>query len=271
VWWGWRHADYKTTKEWRRREKIGYIGPGTHEAIIDESLFKLATEARSGRATAGRGGAERSRGLLTGLAKCIRCGSGVGYQKRYHSRSKKNPNWRDTYTFEYICTGYKYSGICSARVMSAQKLESAVLDHVKNLYAHPKVQERIVYDGKSEEENDRDTEIARLGREIELESSKVERQTVAYERGIIPVKEYDANIQRIREETRKSRAAQGRLLTLSSQTAQHSFATQKLVASLKDFDTLWNAMELDERKMILRSIIKQIRAGEGRTEIDFIF
>ena len=48
-------------------------------------------------------------------------------------------------------------------------------------------------------------------------------------------------------------------------------AIQKLVASLKDFDTLWNAMALDERKMILRSIIKQIRAGNGAVEIDFIF
>ena len=271
VWWGWRHADYKKTKEWRRREKMGYIGPGSHEAVIDENLFKLVKEARSGRATVGRGGAQRSFGLLTGLAKCIRCGSGVGYQKRYHGRSKKNPKWKDTYTFEYICTGYKYRGICSQRVMSAQKLESAVLDHVKNLYAHPKVQERIVYDGKNEDEYERDAEIMRLGREIESESSKIERHTVAYERGIIPVEEYEANIQRIREETQKSRAAQDRLLTLSSQTAQHSFAVQKLVASLKDFDTLWNAMELDERRMILRSIIKQIRAGDGKAEIDFIF
>lgn len=271
VWWGWRHADYKKTKEWRRREKVGYIGPGTHEAIIDENLFKLVREARSGRAIAGQGGAERSFGLLTGLAKCIRCGSGVGYQKRYHCRSKKNPNWRDTYTGEYICTGYKYKGICSPRVMSAQKLESAVLDHVKNLYAHPKVQERIVYDGKSEKENEQESEIARLGREIESEASKIERQTIVYERGIISVEAYEANVQRIREETRKSRTDRDRLLTLSSLTAQHSVAIQKLVASLKDFDTLWNAMELDERKMILRSIIRQIRAGNGRTEIDFIF
>lgn len=267
VWWGWRHADYKKTKEWRRREKMGYIGPGSHEAIINENLFKLATEARSGRARAGRAGAERSLGLLTGLAKCIRCGSGVGFQKRHHSRSKRNPNWRDTYTFEYICTGYKYSGVCSPRVMSADKLESAVLDHVKNLYAHPKVQERIVYDGKSEGEK----EIARLGREIESEAARIDRQTVAYEREIIPVEEYEANVQRIREEGRKNRMERDRLLTQSSLTAQKSLAVQKLVASLKDFDTLWNAMELDEQKMILRSIIKQIRAGDGKTEIDFIF
>jgi site-specific DNA recombinase len=271
VWWGWRHADYKKTKEWRRREKMGYIGPGSHEVIIDENLFKLAKEARSGRAKAVRGGAERSFGLLTGIAKCIRCGSGVGYQKRYHSRSTKNPNWKDTFTFEYICTGYKYKGICSQRVMSGQRLESTVLDHVKNLYAHPKVQERIVYDGNSAEENERERQIARLQREIESEGSRIERQTVAYERGIIPVEEYEANVRRIHEETKKSRAAQDRLSTLSSQTAQHTFAIHKLVASMKDFDPLWDAMELDERKMILRSIIKEIRAGNGRAEIDFIF
>jgi len=271
VWWGWRHADYKKTKELRRREKMGYVGPGSHQAIIDENLFKLVQEARSGRAKAGRGGSERSFGLLTGLAKCIRCGSGVGYRKRYHSRSKQNLNWNDTVTFEYVCTGYTHKGICSFRVMSAEKLESAVLDQVKNIYAHPKVQERIVYDRKPEEEQESETEIARLGREIESEISKIDRQTVAYERGIISVEEYKANIERIREETRQNRMDQDRLLTLSSQSSQHSLAIQKLLASLRDFDTLWNEMELDERKLILRSIIKEIRAGEGRTEIDFIF
>jgi Recombinase zinc beta ribbon domain len=208
-------------------------------------------------------------GLLTGLANCIRCGSGVGYQKRYNSRSKKNPNWRDTHTAEYVCIGYKHKGICSARVMSAQKLESAVLDHVKNLYAHPKVQERIVYDGKGDEEKERESEIARLGREIESAAAKIERQTTAYERGIIPVREYEANIQRIRDETRKSSMDRDRLLTQSSLTAQRCAATEKLLASLKDFDALSNTMELDERKMILRSIIREIRAGNGRTEIDF--
>ena len=47
-------------------------------------------------------------------------------------------------------------------------------------------------------------------------------------------------------------------------------ALQKLVVSLKDFDTAWGVMELDEKKLILRSIIKEIRAGQGKVEIDFI-
>ncbi len=113
------------------------------------------------------------------------------------------------------------------------------LDIHQNLYAHPKVQERIVYDGANPEEIEQKTEIARLQREIELESSKVERQTLAYERGINSIEQYDANIQRIRDETAASRTERDRLLSLSSLTAQHTLALQKLVASMKDFDRFW--------------------------------
>jgi len=271
VWWGWRHALYRKTKEWRRRGKLGYVGPGTHKSIIDEKLFGLVQEIRSGRRTNARGGTVRSLGLLTGIAKCIRCKSGVGYQKRFHSRSKNNPNWHDTVTYEYICTGYKYKGICSQRVMSAEKLEGTVLDHVKNLYAHPKVQERIVYGGKNPEEMDREKEINRIEREIATEPIKMQRAHDAYERGIIQLEEYEENLARIRQETAKNHMEKDRLLSLSSLTAQKASAIQKLVASLKDFDTIWDAMELDERKLILRSIIKEIRAGDGRVEIGFIF
>lgn len=270
VWWGWRHAEYRKTKEWRRRGKLGYIGRGDHQSIIDENLFALVQEIRAGRVKTARGGSERSFGLFTGIAKCIRCGSGVGYQKRFHGRSKKNPKWKDTITFEYICTGYKYKGICSQRVMSAAKLEGEVLDHVKNLYAHPKVQERIIYDGKNQDETDREKEIARLDREIALEPNKMQRHHESFERGIVQIEEYEANITRIREETAKNRTEKERLASLSSLTAQKSAAIQKLIASFKDFDKLWNAMELDERKMILRSIIREIRAGNEQVEIDFI-
>ncbi len=248
---------------------MGFIGPGEHKAIIDDHLYQLVQEIRTRRSTGARGAVGRSFGLLTGIAKCIRCGSGVGYQRRLHDRSRKNPKWNNTITYEYICTGYKYKGICSQRVMSATKLESEVLDHVRNLYAHPKLQEQIVYSGNAEE-NEREKEIARIAHEIAGEPVKIQRQNEVYERGIIPIEEYEANIKRIREETAKSRMEQERLASLSSLTAQRAAAVQKLVASFKDFDAIWGAMELDEKKSILRSIIREIRAGNDHVEIDFI-
>ena len=110
----------------------------------------------------------------------------------------------------------------------------------------------------------------RLTREIEAEQTKLLRQHEAYERGINSLETYQANIGRIRAETAKSRMEQDGLQSLQHLTSQKAAAIGKLVASFRDFDTLWNAMELDERKMILRSIIKEIRAGNEKVEIDFI-
>jgi len=132
------------------------------------------------------------------------------------------------------------------------------------------VQERICYDGKNQEESDREKEVMRLTREIEAEQTKLLRQHEAYERGINSLETYQANIGRIRAETAKSRMEQDGLQSLQHLTSQKAAAIGKLVASFRDFDTLWNAMELDERKMILRSIIKEIRAGNEKVEIDFI-
>ncbi len=270
VLWGWRHAKYSITKDWIERGKMGYAGPGNHEVIIDDKLFERAQEIRQGRTKNVRGGAGRSFGMLTGIAKCIRCGAGVGYQKRYHNRSKENKNWKDTITFEYICTGYKYHGKCSQRVMSAIKLEGAVIDHIKNLYAHPKVQEKIIYDGKDQVSIDNEKEIARLTREITILPEKEKRHTEAYEKGLQTLEQYEDNLARLRSESKKNHMDKGRLETERSLTTQKSDVVAKLVNSMHNFDTFWNALQLDEKKLIIRSIIGQIRAGDGRVEVDFI-
>lgn len=269
VLWGWRHAKYAITKDWIERGKVGHVGPGNHPAIIDDVTFKRAQEIRQGRSPVVRGATARSFGLLTGIAKCIRCGSGVGYQKRHHIRSKKNPNWKDTLTFEYVCGGYKYKGICSPRVMSATKLEGAVLDHIKNLYAHPKVQESIVYDSKNQNMLDSEREIARLEREISLLPEKEKRHLEAYEKGLQTLEQCEANIARLRAEAKKNHMEADGFKTERSLTAQKSDVISKLVASMHDFNNFWSALQLDEKKLIVRSIIRQIRAGDGRVEIDF--
>ena len=154
--------------------------------------------------------------------------------------------------------------------MSGEKLEGQVLDHVRNLYSHPKVQERIVFDGKSPQDVDREKQVERIAREIALEPVKMQRQHDAYERGIISLEEYESNLWRIREETAKNRTEESQLLNITNLNRTKASAIQKLVTSMKNFDTAWAAMELDEKKLIVRSIIKEIRAGNGKVEIDFI-
>lgn len=270
VWWGWRHAEYNRTKEWRRRGKQGYTGKGEHAPIVEEALFDQVKEIRASRTKSITGGSERSFGVLTGIAKCIRCGSGVGYKKRHNNRSRQNPNWSDTLTHEYICTGYKYKGICSQRVMSGEKLEAVVLDQIKSVYGHPKVQASIDRNGDDQEEKTRARKILQLEKDIQAGPIKEQRHKEAYEKGIETLEELGTNISRIREEIKKYHVELYDLNSLSSATTQREVSVRKLVSNIKDFDNVWKSMKLDEQKAILRGIIKEIRAGDGHVEVDFI-
>ncbi len=269
VWWGWRHAEYKKTKDRRKRGMEGIITEGVHEAIISPEVFAKAQEIQKQRGQFAKGGAARSRGLLTGMLKCIRCGKGGGYKTRKHKRATQNPNWNDTITHEYICTGYKYYGECSSRIMSAEKLENAVLDHIRNIYKHPKVQERIIYKDNSKTRKNLEREIHKQDTELARIPQRMSRQEEAYETNVITIEEYGKAIQRLRSDEKRIEEEIMRLKGALHQLGQNMETLQRFAATLKDFDTMWPKLHLDEKKIILRTIIREVRAGNDRVEIDF--
>lgn len=270
VWWGWRHAEYKKTKDRRARGMQGIIAEGQHEAIISQEVFDKAQDVQKQRQQFGKGGSGRSKGLLTGLLKCIRCGKGGGYQKRYHKRSKKNPHWHDTITYEYICLGKKYYGICSNRIMSADKVEGAVTDQIRNIYNHPKVQDKIIYKGNHKTKTGLERELKQLEKEKIRIPERLKRQQEAYEMNVIPIEEYGKALQRLREGEENIDREITRINSTLFQLGQNIEILQKFAVTLKNFDRLWPRISLEEKKQILRTIIKQIRAGDGRVEIDFV-
>lgn len=269
--WGWRHADYKKNKQRSIRGHTGIEVKGTHPAIISEEIFNLAQKEKTIRANSQKGRAKMSRGLLTGIAKCIRCKSGVTYVTRHHKRVQKNPNWHDTTTHEYLCGGHKYSGICQRRVMSAEKLESSVLGQIKNLINNPIARERLIMDRSVKLDSDIKTDYGKAQRVLADIPSKRQRQQEAYEAGLITLEEYGIALQRLRDEENMYRAVTGDYDIKLQQLNEREQEISKFVQSLEDFDTLWDNATLEERKHFLRAIIKEIRAGNNKIEIDFRF
>lgn len=270
VWWGWRHAEYKKTKERQRRGQEGIIVDGNHLPIIDEPTFKLAQEIHEQRGAKSRGNAALSRGLLTGIAKCIRCGKGVSYSKRVHKHSKENPKWKDSVTFEYLCGGYKYTNICSPRVMSAIKLESAVLDQIRNIFYNPKVQEKIIYESNGEDKKELEVDLARSERELAKIPEKRKLHQEAYEKRLETAEEFGIAMERLRQDEKRYH---GDIISTKSdllKQGQTSLSLKKFVATLKDFDKMWKELELDEKRQILRATVREIRAGNGKVQVDFI-
>jgi len=269
--WGWRHPDYQKNKQRRLRGHQGIIVKGEHEPIISEEIFNLAQKEKKIRGNSQKGRAKLSRGLLTGIAKCIRCGSGVTYATRRHKRSHKNPNWHDTITHEYLCAGYKYSGICQRRVMSAEKLEGFVINQIRNLINNPIAKERLIFDRSIKLSTELEEDYKRAIHALSEIPKKLQRQQEAYEAGLITIEEYGAAVRRLREEESKYRAVAGDYETKLQQLKERQREIEKFVKSLEDFDTLWDNATFEEKKHFLRTIIKEIRAGNGKIEIDFRF
>ena len=75
---------------------------------------------------------------------------------------------------------------------------------------------------------------------------------------------------RLRDEGGRYELEVTRLKTNLLQLDQNIDVMKRFANTLKDFDNLWGKMMLDEKKQILRTVIKQIRAGDGKIEIDFV-
>lgn len=271
VLWGWRHADYKKNQQRKLRGQKGMIEKGLHKPIINDTIFQLAKKEKTIRGNSQKGRAKLSRGLLTGIAKCIRCGSGVTYTTRHHNRSKKNPRWNNTTTHEYLCGGYKYSGICQQRVMSAEKLEGFVLGQIKNLINNPIAKEKLLFDRNVQLDSDVKDDFKRASKYLEEIPRKLQRQQEAYEAGLITLEEYGIAVKRLRDEENKYHVVTDDYTNLLQQLNERQQEIAKFVEKLEDFDTLWDNALLEEKKHFLRAIIKEIRAGNGKIDIDFRF
>jgi len=272
VLWGWRHADYKKNKQRKLREHKDIIEESTeHKAIILDEIFQLAQKEKKIRGNSQKGRAKMSRGLLTGIAKCSRCGSGVTYLTRHHKRQKKNPKWNDTTTYEYLCGGYKYSRICQRRIMSATKLEEFVLNQIRNLINNPTARERLIFDRNIAISDNLEEDYKYAAKQLaDLERRRL-RVKEAYEAGIDTLEVYGANMKRLEDEESKHHVVADDYQLKLQKVNERRHELEKFTKSLEDFNTLWDNSEFEEKKHFLRMIIKEIRAGNGKIEIDFRF
>ena len=272
VLWGWRHADYKKNQQRRLRGHQGIIEDSTeHKAIIPEAIFTLAQKEKKIRGNSQKGRGKLSRGLLTGLAKCVRCGSGVTYLTRHHNRKKKNLKWNDTTTYEYLCGGYKYSGICQRRIMSATKLEEFVLNQIRNLVNNPTARERLIFDRNIAISDNLEDDYKYAAKQLADIERRRQRVKEAYEAGIDTLEVYGGNLKRLEEEENKHHVVADDYQFKLQKVNERRQELEKFTKSLEDFNILWDNAEFEEKKHFLRMIIKEIRAGNGKIEIDFRF
>lgn len=269
--WGWRNSDYSISKQKRSRCHEGIEVKGHHLAIIDESLFNRVQDVLNKRGKSYNGRAQLSKGLLTGIAKCIRCGHGVTYCTRRIKNSQRNSNWKDIVSSEYRCGGTMYGIVkCSQRVMSATKLEDAVLSQLRNYLKSPAIKRQIMDETKKPLNiKTKKSELVKINEELSKILIKRQRQEEAYEKGYLTIENYGLIMGRLNESEKKLLADRVKYSENQDNNKSSKISNQNIWKAVNDFDGLWNSLDFLGKKQFLRSVIEKIYAGNNKIDVYF--
>ncbi|MFN5824995.1 MAG: recombinase family protein, partial [Sphingomonadales bacterium] len=200
--------------------------------------------------------------LLTGLAKCATCGSGMtrtGTVRR---------NRRYSY---YSCAGCKQRGtsVCRGRNIPMEKLDSLVIEGMADKLLVP---ERVSYilDGLIERHAEKDRSVQerqqRLQAEIETITAKVTRLYAAIENDIIPLDdELTERIARLKAERDIARGSLDRIK--SNLTAKAAITPAKIDQFTKLMRERLREGEVSARKAWLGSLIQKIEVDDQEIRI----
>ena len=109
--------------------RFGLRLPGSHEAIIEDRVFRKARDiARERRPRPRTSAAEPY--LLSGLAFCASCGNRMmGVTRRQRWRTKSGERKRGTYRY-YQCQSRNNQSVCAYHTWRAEELEGATLAQI---------------------------------------------------------------------------------------------------------------------------------------------
>ena len=200
--------------------------------------------------------------LLTGLAVCATCGSGMtrtGTQRRDRSYSY------------YTCAGCHQKGpsVCKGRHIPLAKLDALILDNVKDQLLAPARLEDILCK-LVERRNSRDAEVVERRFALEAQrdqtKDKLSRLYRAIEEGVVELDpDLKTRIQSLKQERNLAETAIEQILDTASTRTQ---ITPNRLAAFSTFvrDKL-DTGDIHARKAYLRAVVSRIEVGDKNIRI----
>lgn len=262
--WGWKLSNSKRSRTRLMQGHKGVITQGKHKAIINPEQFQRIQKKMAIRAKLG-GRAVASRGLLTGLLRCGRCGG-----RSYLWTGK--PTKKNIGGSAYLCSSYSQHGtsVCPHRyIISKAKVEGAVIQKIKDLASNEKAQDEFIRQSRSTKKKDIKIKIKvneKSLKEIKENRERVEKLLITQDFGdktLINFKE--ELIKCDLKEISKTKEIENLQIELNQETETEKM-TKEAILSLMDFDKIWKKAELDVKKTLLATIIKKVVVS-GNKEI----
>jgi site-specific DNA recombinase len=236
----------------------GVLYTGEQERIIDQDTWDRVHEILQHNGN-DKGASVRNKlgALLRGLLFCVPCGTPMVHT--YTMRKSKRYRY-------YVCYNAQQQGWqnCETKSVSAQAIETAVLDSIRRIGTDPKLAEAVAAEAIEQVARQR----AALDRELDTQRRSLRRlnQSLAREAADTSV-DSGARFDRIIALQREIEAAECRLAELAAERKtcdQDRINANELRSTLAEFDSIWSSLIAREQEQLIQLLVAKV-GYDGRT------
>ena len=236
----------------------GVLYPGEHDRIIDQKSWDTVHETLR-RNGSDKGATTRNKlgALLRGLLFCVPCGAPMMHT--YTMRKSKRYRY-------YVCYNAQQQGWqnCETKSVSAQAIETAVLDSIRRIGTDPKLAEAVASDALNQVARQRAT----LDKELETQRGGLRRlnQRLSREAADTSV-DSGARFERMAGIQREIEATELRLTELAAERKsgdQDRIDADDLRSTLAEFDSILGKLTTREQEQLIRLLVAKV-GYDGRT------
>ncbi|KUP24379.1 recombinase [Paenibacillus sp. DMB5] len=240
---------------------------GIHKPIIDMQLWhkvKKVDEAQSEAYSTNRN--FKGNLFLTGILRCPKCGAGT-----VMSKSKMRNG--EGYHYYYMCQAShsKGSAACQSNLVRREDVESKVLDAIRKLVNNTEIMNGIVEKFEFEKQQgfaQQSKEISILKKEKRATEAKLLKAENEYENDEITASTFSRLSDKYHvkiDELDKSIAILNREIEKINHS--NSVSTEVISEALINFNELFGIASAEEKKALIRSIVKEIQMEQNRKDI----
>ncbi|WP_249704709.1 recombinase family protein [Bacillus zhangzhouensis] len=256
-------------QNWNIKRRAGKTEPlivdGVHEPIIELELWEKVqqiNEYQKNTFTTNRN--FNGNFFLTGLLKCPKCGAGT-----VMSKSKKKNS--DEYHLYYMCQAYHSKGraVCKANLIKKENVEQKVLSEISFLIDNNDIFSELLKELNSDTEKVNETHIADkkiFRRQLNKALDKRSKLDEDYFAGELKSSTYNRLMNDLQKEidTLESNIRKSQSKISSN---ERSVNKDEVIYALKNLKKLFEIVSDDEKKVLVRSLIKEIQMEENRKDI----
>ncbi|MEH6891175.1 recombinase family protein [Bacillus sp. JJ864] len=260
---------WKKYQDWNTKRRTGKAEPiiaeGIHDAIIDEDLWtrvQKVNELQKNSFSSNRN--FNGNFLLTGILRCPKCGAGTVMTKI----KKKNS---DDYYLYYMCQAYHSKGreVCSANLVNKDQVEQQVLNVISLLVNEDDIVTALINELNSDNDKVNEVHIADIKIFKKQLSKAYDKRTKLdndYFEGNIESSTYNRLMNGLQIEINKLK----RNIRESENEITKNYSMinkEEVIHALKNFNKFFKMVNDEERKLLIRSLIKEIQMEENRKDI----